>query len=511
MKALTSQIHLLEPLLATQLGAGEENSAQSFNYIPGSMLRGALVSIYLGIKSARMQDVGDPAHDPVCRRLFFDGTTCYLNAYPVDHIGHRAMPKPLSWYVEKEELELDSGTIYDLAVKERCFAGLKVVPGDYCRLHGSEAAVFTGNGSNLRMHNASEERLTKSKGKSTVYRYEAIAAGQVFGAVILSDHEEDLELLKTILEETAEIYIGGSRSAGYGRVAIQKAEIHSEWNEFEQDSEDEGNEGEPIILTLLSDLICRNHYGHYTTEMQEIIGCKPLRAFQSMKIIGGFNRKWGLPLVQTPALRAGSVFVYKPGDIDKETIKKYLDKGIGERRVEGFGRIAVNLNRRESLKKKKFQEMTISQSIEPLSEESKELARRLADRRLKNMLDKKLLEAICRLNIANSPQKSQLNRLRVEQVWYKVDSEIIINYLENIREAKEQFLRAKIGRKSFYTWLKEGVEQDKIWKDYFPEQSLPVAGITAEITREIKLEYTVRLLDALLKKTVKKLQEEGAS
>ena len=123
------------------------------------------------------------------------------------------------------------------------------------------------------------------------------------------------------------------------------------------------------------------------------------------------------------------------------------------------------------------------------------------------------MEAICRLNIANSPQKSQLNRLRgvARQVWYKVDSEIIINYLENIREAKEQFLRAKIGRKSFYTWLKEGVEQDKIWKDYFPEQSLPVAGITAEITREIKLEYTVRLLDALLKKTVKKLQEEGAS
>ena len=117
MKALTSQIHLLEPLLATQLGAGEENSAQSFNYIPGSMLRGALVSIYLGIKSARMQDVGDPAHDPVCRRLFFDGTTCYLNAYPVDHIGHGQCPNHL-WYVERGTW-IDSGTIYDLAVKER--------------------------------------------------------------------------------------------------------------------------------------------------------------------------------------------------------------------------------------------------------------------------------------------------------------------------------------------------------------------------------------------------------
>ena len=42
MKALSYQVRLLEPLLATQLGAGEENSSQSSCFIPGSMLRGAL-------------------------------------------------------------------------------------------------------------------------------------------------------------------------------------------------------------------------------------------------------------------------------------------------------------------------------------------------------------------------------------------------------------------------------------------------------------------------------------
>ncbi|MEG3070449.1 MAG: hypothetical protein RQM92_06065 [Candidatus Syntrophopropionicum ammoniitolerans] len=40
MTALSYQIHLLSPLLATQLSAGEENSSQSFSFIPGSMLRG---------------------------------------------------------------------------------------------------------------------------------------------------------------------------------------------------------------------------------------------------------------------------------------------------------------------------------------------------------------------------------------------------------------------------------------------------------------------------------------
>lgn len=70
MKALSYQVRLLEPLLATQLGAGEENSSQSSCFIPGSMLRGALVNLYLKMRKAQGREVVDPAIDPDCRRLF---------------------------------------------------------------------------------------------------------------------------------------------------------------------------------------------------------------------------------------------------------------------------------------------------------------------------------------------------------------------------------------------------------------------------------------------------------
>lgn len=508
MKAVSYQIHLLEPLLATQLGAGEENSSQSLGFIPGSLLRGALVNLYLQERKAHQQEVGDPAQDPFCRRLFFDGATRFLNAYPVDQNGCRALPKPLSWYMEKEELECENGTIYDFAVKARRFDGLKAIPGDFCWLYGDEA-VLVKIGSSLAMHNASEERMARPRDRSTLYRYEAIAAGQVFGAVILSENADDLELLRTMVDGM-EIYIGGSRSAGYGQVAFKETKIVSAWRECGQDSE---HEEDLIILTLLSDLILRDSNGHFTTDLDEIIGCKHVRAYHAVKVVGGFNRKWGLPLVQTPALQAGSVFVYPARGIDGATLRKYLAGGIGERRAEGFGRIAVNCIGQETLRKIGLRKASLDQSIMDLSEESKELARRAAARRFKNMLDQKLLEAVDRLSIKIAPENAQLNRLRevARQAWYKEKPEIISNHLKNIKVAGEQFERARVGSKRFSTWLHDGVEQEKIWNDYLEVQPPLIAGVTAEITKEIKLEYTVRLLEALLKKTIKERSKGGVS
>lgn len=512
MKALSYQIHLLSPLLATQLSAGEENSSKSFNYIPGSMLRGALINLYLRERRAQKQGTYDPALDPVCRRLFFDGTNCYLNAYPVDNNFYRTIPKPLSWYMKKEELEDDNGTVYDLALEE--VENLKPCPGCFYSLDG-DIAYLVKTSSSLSMHNASAGRMVRLKDRSTVYYYEAIAAGQVFGAAVVSKNVSDLNLLKSWMENR-QIAIGGSKSAGYGRVVFRETRIHDAWNECEQQGAQRKGE---LVLTLLSDLIFRNKNGHYTTDLDEILGCKHERAYQSTKIVGGFNRKWGLPLVQVPAVQAGSVFVYRAGDIDQGALEQYLAEGIGDRRVEGFGRIAINLNRHNILSKFACDKPNLLRDDKlPLSGESTELAGRLAVRRLKKMLDGRLLEAIDRLDIIHfPPEKSQLNRLRevAKQALRQDQPEIITNYLNDMGETgARQFKRARItGNRRLSTWLMEDIKGEKIWKDYLGLEQKPgivsVAGVSAEITKEIKLEYTVRLLEAVLKKTVKKLQEES--
>ncbi|MEG3070451.1 MAG: hypothetical protein RQM92_06075 [Candidatus Syntrophopropionicum ammoniitolerans] len=71
------------------------------------------------------------------------------------------------------------------------------------------------------MHNANEKRLIRLRDKSTVFRYEAIGEGQIFGGVIVSKSKKDLELLKSMMDNR-QIAIGGSRSAGYGQIILKK-------------------------------------------------------------------------------------------------------------------------------------------------------------------------------------------------------------------------------------------------------------------------------------------------
>ena len=515
MMALSYQIHLLSPLLAAQLSAGEENSSKSFNFIPGSMLRGALINLYLRERKAHGKEAGDPAIDPDCRRLFFGGTNCYLNAYPVDYNLYRTIPKPLSWYMDKEELDdnHDRGTIYDFAIEKKSFRRFRSCPEEFYSLYENDGNAYpVKTSSSLSMHNANEKRLVRLRDRSAVFRYEAIAAGQIFGGVIVSKNKEDLELLKSMMENR-QIAIGGSRSAGYGQIVFREIEISSEWSEYRENSQQEGG---LVVLTLLSDMICRDKNGHYTTNLDEILNCKHVRAYQAIRITGGFNRKWGLPLVQVPAIQAGSVFVYRAGDIDEDLLNKYRAEGIGERREEGFGRIAVNLNMHETLVKGVENKPYPPPPVKPLSDDSKELAGRLAVRRLRKILDRQLLAAIGRLDIiCFPPGKAQLNRLRevVKQAWWQGKPKIIIGYLNDLsKTAAIQFEHARVRDIRFSNWLRAGIEEEKIWENYFGIELKPVsvAGIKAEVTTKIKFEYTARLLEALLKKTVKKLQEEGA-
>ncbi len=69
-------------------------------------------------------------------------------------------------------------------------------------------------------------------------------------------------------------------------------------------------------------------------------------------MIGGFNRKWGLPLPQALAVRMGSVLVFKDPGCDPTLLDDLEVRGIGERRAEGFGRIAFNRQRVAQLEAK---------------------------------------------------------------------------------------------------------------------------------------------------------------
>ncbi|MCL6448964.1 MAG: hypothetical protein K6U04_12580 [Armatimonadetes bacterium] len=506
MHALTYQIRLLEPLLLRSPGSGEENSGFGLSFIPGSVVRGFLIGRYL-----KANRVVDPAADPSFRRLFLAGAVRYLHAYPVNRHGRRALPCPLSWRVAKDEAENPAAEIYDLAAGfDQNGAQVELPKGEFCWILQEEDEVWAELASPRRcvsLHNAGTDRMVKRKEDSTVFRYEALAPGQTFGGVILADSEEDVKILEQLLAKR-EALLGGSRQAGYGLVRFEKvgkAPPAPGWREFEEGSGRNGN----VVVTLLSDAILCGPGGQVSPDPLYLLGTKPEKAFLKVRLAGGFNRKWELPLPQALALQAGSVFVYRANEIDEKYLTKVIKEGVGERRVEGFGRLAVNWPAWEKLLRREAGKKDDSTTVGELAPESRLLAERMAERLLRNRLEEKLMQAVNQLAIGGySPSNAQLSRLRlaVRQAWRENDKGCLVRYLDRLRRpAREQLEKARVGNKPMLEWLREDVSRDLIWEEYIclqPGEIPAVAGIKAD-AETLKIEYTMRLLEGLLKKEIR--------
>ena len=497
MKALTFELNLLEPLLATRMGSGDPNSAVSFEFIPGSMIRGMLISLYTQQHSA-------DATDPAFRRLFLDESTQFLNAYPKVW-DKRALPTPFSWYRDKDKEE----PLYDFAVmSQNNDRQWKRAGKPFCYLWHSEDDEDSVNKVGLysperqiNIHTARKDRQRLVKGESTVFRYDALAQGQTFYGVILSGQDIDLETLKKRLPEGETISMAGSHLAGYGQVRFEKVEIQDEWQEYTPVGEDTEN----IVVTLLSDTLIRNpQTGAYVSSLQPVLMEEAEAAFVGTRIVGGFNRKWNLPLPQTMAIQAGSVFVYGHNPALLEILQTLERTGMGERRAEGFGRIAVNWHRVEEMELAEKPKTQRPLSVTLRDSTSIDLAQRMVERMLRKQLDRELIIIVSRIKIRGSrPSNTQLSRIRIvaRLALAHGEPQIITEHLEKMKNtARDQFQHARIGTERLDDWLWGLAKNPKeIWQNV-DTRRITIGGIKPELTDNLALEYTVRLIDQVLRK-----------
>jgi CRISPR-associated protein Csx10 len=507
MKALTFEIHLLEPLLATRLGGGDPNSAVGFEFIPGSAIRGMVIGRYMRQNQAN-------ATDASFLRFFLDGRVRFLNAYPQAY-GRRVLPTPLSWHREKDAGK--NKPLHDFAVEnpagdrwqwqrvEEPFSFLWV--GE----DGSTKVELMKPDPCINIHTAREDRQRVTKGESTVFRYEALAPEQVFCGVVLADQEEDLESLKRWLPQDEVVHLGGSRLAGYGQARLQNVQIQEDWQEYTPVGEDT----DVIIVTLLSDALIRDpRTGAYVATLTPVLGCTHEQAFVRLRVVGGFNRKWNLPLPQTQAIQAGSVFVYHARDDLLKRLKDLEAASIGERRAEGFGRIAVNWHRAAEIQPMERLDPQPPLPLTLQDSQSIGLARRMVDRMLRQQLDRALIAAVNRFQIQNPPSNAQLSRMRIvaRQALSQGNSQIIIRHLKGMRRAaRDQFHRARIGSDRLDEWLESMAENVQgIWEVLGVNQrQIPIiGGVKPELTTDLALEYTVRLIDRVLRKAQKEAANE---
>lgn len=505
MKALTYQIHLLEPVLATQLGGGDPNSAVSFDFIPGSIIRGALIGKYLKNKGKKID-----AEDVDFQHLFLNGSVRFLNAYPLTEFDRkRALPTPISWHKKKDEVDIKC--IYDFSIKEGGDSELWNGVGNFCRIFNGEDGKYVElykTKVDINMHTFRDDRQKTTAEKSTIFRYQPIESGQEFSGVILADDHDDLENISSLISNDTILNLAKSHLAEYGSVRIENV-ISNEWKEYEPDD----NDPKTIIVTLLSDAIVQDCNGVHVSSIEPVIGVMHKMAFFHTRVMGGFNRTWNLPIQQTMAIQAGSVFLY---DYNAELLillRKLEISGIGERRQEGFGRIAINWNLDEKINVKKVI-LNIPDQPESMSAKSEVFAGEILNRMMRVKLNQALLEKVNELSIKSRPHNSQLSRMRgaVYRALSKNDIGEIKKHLDDMKKtAKDQFLNAKIEGKYLDEWIESfTTRSESIWDTLgIDKDKMPSIGkIKPILGADLELEFIVRLIDGVFHKAQKEANNE---
>ncbi|HEY1349210.1 MAG TPA: hypothetical protein VGF67_06265 [Ktedonobacteraceae bacterium] len=537
MKRITYRVELLEPALVTSL-QGDPNSAVAFDYLPGSVLRGLWVSRYLALRSS-------DTSESTLQRLFFDGSTRYLNGYPLDADNQPGLPVPISWQRVKHEED----KIFDLAVD---------VPDDSLQWQSLPEPFYTQSDEdvsliqperNVMVHTrrtarfgramptrqADGERLVLQPNEipGAVYRYDALAAGQTFQAAIVCDHDADASTLHALILGEGRVSLGGSRSGGYGQAEISQVQVQVDEYDPQWDACGEGDDMQEgtLIVTLRSDLLVRDPSGQFVVDPDLV--CQVLSkhllvehlvlkdAFLGSRLVGGFNRKWRLPLPQALAVRMGSVLVLQDPGCDPAVLEHLEARGIGERRAEGFGQVAFN---RQQMAILSAQKNTRSADRSPFTISEKgvrDLAERMLARLLRQRLDQGLLDAANSKKLYHPPANAQISRLRslvLEALYHPPGTGRICQALQSIEarsNVRRQFEHCTLSTgESLFSWLRELLqcEREGAWAmsdrhnewrallhlDRLHIDRLAIGGVRASIDDELRLEYVLRLIDLVL-------------
>jgi CRISPR-associated protein Csx10 len=221
---------------------------------------------------------------------------------------------------------------------------------------------------------------------------------------------------------------------------------------------------------------------------------------------------------QHMAIQAGSVFAYPHTSDLLQRLQALVADGIGERRTEGFGRIAVNWNTCEQFKNK-IHEPEPTQTSSPMlkSETDKAQAKRIIERLWRQDLEQRLTQAINDAEPKNIPEKAQLSRLRqvVLNALAENNPALVTTFLQNLKaNARQKYERCRIGGKRLTAWVETAVGDFESKLDSKFKTPTTIGGVTLEPEQQtrIRTEFGLHYLAGVVHRMYKtKSQETGDS
>lgn len=338
---ITLTIHLDEPLKISQV-LGTSDSSHALNHIPGYVIRGALVHSYLQQNNLSPEELDTEI-------IFNYKYIQFWNGYPLIN-KKRSIPFAQNLFETKDQSKTNARLrkIYNSFVDDDMKKISKKSP---VKIH-RHYMIFDNNvlkAKNVRHTSSMHISINGEKSqqnKVNIYRYESIAPRQTFKAVVFAniDHPFITWLKK---QNKMTLWLGGSRNSGYGRctVKIGTTHVHPEqldvqWNHVKQ-----------LYILATSDWIIHNEHGQLISYIDEKwlseqlgIELKLTKQVINTQISGGYISHWRAyqPMIQS--VQAGSIFLYEvkgEGKIEPSKIKKLMEKGVGNRTNEGFGRLTI--------------------------------------------------------------------------------------------------------------------------------------------------------------------------
>jgi CRISPR-associated protein Csx10 len=400
MKRIQLEIKALSPLaIGRQKPGGSVSEAE--NYIPGSVIRGAIAGQIL--QQANSQNENLAQNDDDFQALFLSETSAiFQNAYPATiatskHIVQseiRVLPATaLSSKTQSGFRSERNNGVFDTLIDRFCAEGYGHLYDPNCPSDGervdnvSSISFYSQHNGRYYSHAVNKRLLTRvgiNRRRSTaeeqiLYSIEVLNESQgkkqksvvYSGSILVTDALADSlsQFLNTLNED---FRLGGSTSRGLGRVKVNAKTVDiksqvaaqvkqfndklrqrwSDWKIFGNPQKELPTERTYFTLDLQSDAILSEQWRCTTVISPEML-CQFAGvadpsltlhvAYSSYDYRSGWNAAWGLMKDVELITNKGAVYLFSTTQPDFwiVALEKLELQGVGERTSEGFGQVQV--------------------------------------------------------------------------------------------------------------------------------------------------------------------------